>query len=84
MLSTKEQILLVVHHGLTWTLNAIPLPSSDEVEAERTRFALANNLAIFALHLPMDAHPILGNNAVLADGIGIVREGTWSHFKRTS
>ena len=69
--------LLVVHHGLTWTLGAIPLPSSNEVEAERTRFALANNLAILALHLPMDAHPILGNNAVLADCIGIERDGTW-------
>ena len=69
--------LLVVHHGLTWTLGAIPLPSSDELEAERIRFSLANNLAILALHLPMDAHPILGNNAVLADSIGIEREGTW-------
>ena len=69
--------LLVVHHGLTWTLGAIPLPSSDEVEAERTRVALANNLAILALHLPMDAHPILGNNAMLADGMGIERKGTW-------
>ena len=69
--------LLVVHHGLTWTLGAIPLPSSNEVEAERVRCALSNNLAILALHLPMDAHPILGNNAVLADGLGIQREGTW-------
>ena len=69
--------LLVVHHGLTWTLGAIPLPSSNEVEAERVRVAIANNLAILALHLPMDAHPILGNNAVLADGLGIQRDGTW-------
>jgi len=69
--------LLIVHHGLTWTLGAIPLPSSNEVEAERVRVALANNLAILALHLPMDAHPILGNNAILADGLGIQREGTW-------
>ena len=69
--------LLIVHHGLTWTLGAIPLPSSNEVEAERVRVALANNLAILAIHLPMDAHPILGNNAVLADGLGVQREGTW-------
>ena len=57
--------ILISHHGLTWTHGTIPLPHTEDIEAARTKLAIDNNLTIISLHLPMDAHPVLGNNAVL-------------------
>ena len=69
--------ILVCHHGLTWTHGSIPLPFSNEIESARTKAALENNLTIIGLHLPMDAHPSLGNNAVLCRAIDAEVEGNW-------
>jgi len=75
--------LLIVHHGLTWTLGGVPFPDSDHIEGARTRAALDGGLAILALHLPMDAHPTLGNNARLCDGLGGDVIGHWFEAKGT-
>ena len=69
--------ILVSHHGLTWTNGRIPLPFSDDIEAARTKLAIENDLTIIGLHLPMDAHPILGNNAVLCKSIDAEFEDHW-------
>ena len=69
--------ILISHHGLTWTDGRIPLPFSDDIEAKRTKLAIDNNLTIIGLHLPMDAHPVLGNNAVLCKSIDAEFEGRW-------
>ena len=61
--------ILICHHGLTWTNGTIPLPFSDDIEAARTRLAIENKLTIIGLHLPMDAHPSLGNNVIIANAI---------------
>lgn len=72
-----EADILISHHGLTWTDGRIPLPYSDDIEAARTKIAIENNLTIIGLHLPMDAHPILGNNAVLCKSIDAKFEDHW-------
>lgn len=59
--------LLFVHHGLFW---GEPLRIEGN-HRERIKFLLDNNLALYAVHLPLDQHPELGNNAVLADLVGI-------------
>ena len=61
---------LFVHHGLFWG-KPVPL-----VGAMRARVAelLSADLALYACHLPLDAHPELGNNAVLA-GLEAARQG---------
>jgi dinuclear metal center YbgI/SA1388 family protein len=61
---------LIVHHGLYWTP---PLPL---VGAHYTRFATAihANLAVYGCHLPLDGHPELGNNCLLARQLGLVPE----------
>jgi len=59
--------MLFVHHGLFW---GVPL-SLEKGHRERIKFLLDNNLALYAVHLPLDQHPELGNNAVLADLLGI-------------
>lgn len=59
--------LVFVHHGLFW---GKPLAVSG-VHRERLAFLLANNIALYACHLPLDAALSVGNNAVLADLLGI-------------
>ena len=59
--------LLIVHHGLFWS------PSHPWVgkKYELLRLLLENNLAVYSSHLPLDAHPKLGNNAQLCAAIGL-------------
>jgi dinuclear metal center YbgI/SA1388 family protein len=59
--------LLFVHHGLFW---GQPLRVAGG-HRERLRFLLDHNLALYAAHLPLDQHPALGNNAGLAELLGI-------------
>ena len=59
--------LLFVHHGLFW---GAPLRLEGS-HRERIKFLLDNNLALYAVHLPLDQHPTLGNNALLAEKLGI-------------
>ncbi|GHT85034.1 GTP cyclohydrolase 1 type 2 [Spirochaetia bacterium] len=59
--------MLFVHHGLFW---AQPLRLTGG-HRTRLRFLLDHNLALYAVHLPLDQHPSLGNNAVLAELLGI-------------
>ena len=58
--------LLIVHHGLFWT----PRQPWTGKNYELLRFLTENNLAIYSSHLPLDAHPKLGNNAQLCAALG--------------
>ena len=62
--------LLVVHHGISWG-GGIKRISGGVGNVIRA--AIANNVAIYACHLPLDAHPTLGNNARLAKLLGLKR-----------
>jgi dinuclear metal center YbgI/SA1388 family protein len=59
--------MLFVHHGLIW---GQPLRLTGG-HRTRLRFLLDHNLALYAVHLPLDQHPSLGNNAALAELLGI-------------
>jgi dinuclear metal center YbgI/SA1388 family protein len=59
--------LLFVHHGLFW---GAPLRVTGGYR-ERLRVLLDRNLALYAVHLPLDQHPEWGNNAALAELLGI-------------
>ena len=53
--------LLVVHHGIKWR------PQKDKVLAEkRTAFLERSDMALYAVHLPLDLHEEYGNNMQLA------------------
>jgi dinuclear metal center YbgI/SA1388 family protein len=58
--------MLFVHHGLFW---GQPLRMAG-THRERIKFLLDHNLALYAVHLPLDQHPELGNNAALAELLG--------------
>jgi dinuclear metal center YbgI/SA1388 family protein len=54
--------MLIVHHGLFWG-NYHPLTGAH---LRRIRALLDHEISLYAAHLPLDAHPQVGNNAVLA------------------
>lgn len=58
--------LLLVHHGMFWN-STIPWTGR---RARQLRLLVESNLAVYSQHLPLDAHPLLGNSAVLARTLG--------------
>ena len=60
--------LLVVHHGISWG-GGVKRISGAVYEVVKA--AIDANIAIYACHLPLDAHPRLGNNARLAKLMGL-------------
>src|SRR4051794_923581 len=62
-----ESDLVLVHHGLFWKFDPIGL---TPLLAERLRPLFKHDLALAAYHLPLDAHPEVGNNALLAEALG--------------
>lgn len=59
--------LLLVHHGLFWGATHPWVGKRYHL----LRLLLENNLAVYSSHLPLDAHPRLGNNAQLAKALGL-------------
>lgn len=60
--------LLLVHHGLFWESASRVV---DPLMARRLRILLTAEMNLAAYHLPLDAHPQLGNNAQLAGMLGL-------------
>ena len=59
--------LLIVHHGLFWS----PQQPWTGRRRELLQLLIENDLAIYSSHLPLDAHPQLGNNVQLAAALGL-------------
>ena len=59
--------LLLVHHGLFWGSGVATV---DAVLKRRLQILFDADIALAAYHLPLDAHPLLGNNALLAGALG--------------
>jgi dinuclear metal center YbgI/SA1388 family protein len=64
--------LVLTHHGLLWgsELSALSVPL-----AARLRSLLCADVSLAAYHLPLDAHPEIGNNALLRDALGLEPDG---------
>lgn len=63
---------VLVHHGYFWKSEA---PVIKGMKRRRLRTLLANDINLYGWHLPLDAHPQLGNNAQLAQALGINVQG---------
>ncbi len=61
--------LLLVHHGLFWG----EAPVMDPLLRQRVRRLVDYGLSLYASHLPLDLHPRRGNNALLAQAVGLAR-----------
>ena len=59
---------LLVHHGLFWKGDDMRVVGPRK---RRLAALLARDVNLFAYHLPLDAHPQLGNNAQLGQRLGL-------------
>lgn len=70
-------VLLLVHHGMFWSgAQCITGAMFGKLHA-----AMQADMAIYSAHIPLDVHPRLGNNAVLAKALGFTRLQPWFDWK---
>ena len=68
---------LLVHHGLFWGgLTPVTGPMY-----QRLQTLLAHDIAVYSAHLPLDAHPTLGNSALLAQTLGLEASGGFAKYQ---
>lgn len=71
--------MLLVHHGILWrSVECIAGPLGA-----RVRDLLKHNIHLYAAHLALDAHPEVGNNAVLANLLGVEVTDWWCQAQGT-
>jgi dinuclear metal center YbgI/SA1388 family protein len=63
---------ILVHHGYFWKNEDARIVG---IKRARLKALLEHDISLIAYHLPLDAHPTLGNNATLAERLGLVAEG---------
>ncbi|MBU0593791.1 MAG: Nif3-like dinuclear metal center hexameric protein [Gammaproteobacteria bacterium] len=63
---------VLVHHGYFWRNER---PQITGIKRARIAHLMENGMSLLAYHLPLDAHPALGNNAQLAQLLGFQAEG---------
>lgn len=69
--------MIFVHHGMFW---GKPIAVTGR-HYDKIKTLLDNKLAVFACHLPLDAHMELGNNAQMAKCLGIADPKPFSFYK---
>jgi dinuclear metal center YbgI/SA1388 family protein len=60
--------LLLVHHGFFWKGETAPLTG---IKGQRIRTLMTSGIHLIAYHLPLDAHPMLGNNSRFGELLGL-------------
>ena len=69
--------LLLVHHGMFWG----GLQPIRGLHYQRIRLLVEHDIAVYASHLPLDAHPEIGNNVLLARELGLKPDGGFAHIR---
>lgn len=68
---------LVLHHGMFWGGNQRLVGPAWE----RLRLLMDHDIAVYAVHLPLDAHESLGNCALLAQALGLAHSGRFGEYQ---
>ena len=68
---------LIVHHGLFWE----PLSPVTGPNYRKLQMLFDQDCAVYGAHLPLDAHPEIGNNALLAKALGLQNTGTFLPYE---
>ena len=63
---------IMVHHGYFWKGEPEPIIG---MKGQRIRKLMQHGISLIAYHLPLDAHPVIGNNAQLAQALGLTITG---------
>lgn len=66
----RKADLVICHHGLSW---GDSLKRITGLHYRRVKFLMDHDMALYACHLPLDAHPVFGNNAQICKGFGLQR-----------
>ncbi|MEN8375613.1 MAG: Nif3-like dinuclear metal center hexameric protein [Gemmatimonadota bacterium] len=69
--------LLLVHHGLFWDGNQ----AVTGARYRRLKLLLDNDVAVYSAHIPLDVHPEVGNNALLARKLGVQIRGRFGAYQ---
>jgi dinuclear metal center YbgI/SA1388 family protein len=69
--------LLLVHHGMFWG-GVQPITGHRH---QRLWSLVTHDVAVYAAHLPLDLHPELGNNVLLARRLGLQPSGGFARFQ---
>lgn len=69
--------LLIVHHGMFWG-GLSPLTGAAY---RRVKLLLENEIAVYSSHIPLDCHPTLGNNVLLAKELDLTPTREFAHFE---
>ena len=70
--------LVLCHHGIFWGESAGPV--TEQLKA-RLKLLFDNDMTLAAYHLPLDAHPEVGNNALICEGLGLERGEAFGEAK---
>lgn len=70
---------LICHHGIFWS----PLAPIAGHNYKKIKTALDHNLAVYSAHLPLDCHPEIGNNALLAKALKLKPVDSFIEYKGT-
>jgi dinuclear metal center YbgI/SA1388 family protein len=73
----KKANLLVVHHGMFWA----GLERFSGSAYAKIRTLIEADVAVYSSHLPLDRHPTLGNNVLLAKQLGLEVSGPFARFQ---
>lgn len=73
----KGANFLIVHHGMFWGgIGPLSGPSYRTLQ-----MLIENDIAVYSSHLPLDRHPTLGNNALLAAELSLTPTGLFARFE---
>jgi dinuclear metal center YbgI/SA1388 family protein len=73
--------LVIAHHGLFWDFHPRSLSPTMK---ERLRLLFDNEIALAGYHLPLDAHPEVGNNALICAALGLERSEPFAEHRGRS
>lgn len=72
--------MLLVLHGMFWG----GLRRIDGADYTRLQILVGHDIAVYSSHLPLDRHPLYGNNALLATELGLEPDNEFARYKTIS
>ena len=76
--ATSGADMLICHHGISW---GDSLKQITGLNYSRLACLFKHNLALYACHIPLDAHSSLGNNALLCQALGMQRKTLFGDYR---
>lgn len=76
----QDANFMIVHHGMFWSgIKPLVGPQYAKIRA-----LLDNDIALYSVHVPLDRHPVYGNNVLLAEALDLKPTGEFARYKDIS